>query len=169
MDEASLSVDVTYKPDFAPADSTVFVWPLVESALQTIGAEEITYDAARNALKTSHGCAALANYLQSEGEKIKKMDFSFRAPLLCLVIQRAGDDEGCDTIFDPEARLIFVETDEAQYSFPVIKDYEVDWRSIVDDVEIGYETVVDEEWALDRLLAYAEVEVDAYRRQDDDI
>ncbi len=169
MDVASLSVFVTYKPDFAKLESTKKVWPLVETALQQIEAEEITYDAARSALASSHGCAALTNYLQSEGEKIKKMDFSFRAPLICLVAHLASEDQGCDTIYDPEAGVIFVETDEAQYSYPVMKDYQVDWKSIVDEVSEGYETVVDEEWALDRLLAYAEIEVDAYKRQPDDI
>jgi hypothetical protein len=65
--------------------------------------------------------------------------------------------------------MFFIETDDAQYALPVVKDYKVDWKSIADDIERDYEVVADEVWALDRLLAFAEIEVDAYRRQDDDI
>ena len=169
MDVESLSVSLELKPEFSDSETEVVIWPLVNDALIAVSADEITFDAARNALASSSGTASLVNYLQMEGNNVKGMDFSFRAPLLCHLSALALDDNECDTIYDPDQTTFFIETDDAQYSLPVVKDYKIDWKSIADDVENDYEVVTDEVWALDRLLAFAEIEVDAYRRQDDDL
>ncbi|NND70478.1 MAG: hypothetical protein HKN43_02760 [Rhodothermales bacterium] len=169
MDVESLSVSPKLKSEFDDAETEILLWPLVNNALIAVNADEVTYDAARNALASSNGTATLVNYLQNEGSRIKGMDFSFRAPLLCHLAALAVEDNGCDTVYDPEQTMFFIETDDAQYALPVVKDYTVDWKSIADDIERDYEVVSDEVWALDRLLAFAEIEVDAYRRQDDDI
>jgi len=171
MNFSHLSVTVPIKVEMGDTLGEVLVWPLVEQALQAVSAQEITFDAARKALLSSHGCAALANYLEVEGESVHKMDYSYKAPLLVLAAQHAEDDDGADVILDDADRMLFLETDDYLFAFSVIKNWQVDWALVADEVTTEYEADTDMEkvWALDHLLEYAEVVIDSYRRPDDDL
>ncbi|MEM9666046.1 MAG: hypothetical protein AAF970_14000, partial [Bacteroidota bacterium] len=138
-------------------DAPVPVWPLIESAFGRIGVEdEAIWDAARTALTSSDGCVVLANYLNSEAKRVPKMDYAFKVPLIVLASQMALDDDGCDCIYDPDEGAVYFETDDAQYSFHVFKDWTVDWAAIADDVQAGYtwSGIENQTWALDQLLRY---------------
>ncbi len=168
MNVEELTVSVPQKDGFD--SETVTIWPRVEDALNAIGAEEITFDAARGALHSSHGCIVLAKYLVQEGRKIKKMDFGFRAPLLTRAFLLTEQDDGADCIYDSENGVIVCETDEHQFGFDVLKDWTVDWTMLSHEVIEDYEGLedIDSAWTLDILLEYADVPVEAYRRTDDD-
>lgn len=164
-----LTVQMPWKEGYED-QSSIAVWPLVEQALAQIEAEEITYDAAKAAILNSAGCVVLANYLVTEGIRVHKMDFSFRAPLLVLASTEALDDEAAYGLYDSEAGFMYFETDDYQFGFSVLKDWKVDWQQIADEVVTNYEPPEDINggFALDILLSYADVAVDAYRPQDDD-
>jgi hypothetical protein len=167
MNVEQLTVDVPQKDGFDT--ETVTIWTRVEDALTRIGAEEITFDAARGALHSSAGCIVLAKYLVQEGLNVKKMDFGFRAPLLARAFLLTAQDDGADCLYDSENGVIICETDDHQFAFDVLKDWKVDWRrlshEVVDSYE-GYEDI-DSAWTLDTLLEHADVPVEAYRRTDD--
>ena len=168
MDVEELTVNVPQKDGFET--ETVTIWPRVEAALTSIGAEEITFDAARGALHSSQGCIVLAKYLVQEGLKVKKMDFSFRAPLLARAFLLTEQDDGADCVYDSENGAIVYETDEHQFGFDVLKDWTVDWRKLTHEVIDNYDALEDinSAWTLDILLDHADVPVEAYRRTDDD-
>ena len=134
----------------------VAVWPLVEAALQRIEADETTAEAARAALASSDGCIVLANYLNSEAKRIFSMDYQFKVPLVVLAAEMAREDDGADSIYDPDEGALYFETDEGQYSFHVFKDWTVDWETVADEVQAGYEWsgIENQTWALDQLLEY---------------
>lgn len=164
-----LTVQLPYKEGLEE-QSTIAVWPLVERALVQVNAEEITYDAAKAALLNSAGCVVLANYLLTEGLKVHKMDVTFRAPLLALAGNLALEDEAAYGLYDAEVGFLYFETDDYQFGFHVLKDWKVDWTQVADEVVSNYEPPEDINggFALDILLTYADVAVDAYRRQDDE-
>jgi len=144
------------KGDPGAEPEPVAVWPLVEAALDVIEAEEATREAARIALESSHGSAVLANYLNSEAKRVHKMDYRFKVPLLVWLAEQAREDGGADTYYCPQEGCVYVETDAAQYSFHVFKDWTVDWEAVADQTVPGYEWSGEEQqtWALDRLLDY---------------
>ncbi|MDX1531251.1 MAG: hypothetical protein R3362_06970 [Rhodothermales bacterium] len=132
------------------------VWPLVEAALDKIGADAATREAARAALETSDGCVVLANYLNSEAKRVHRMDYRFKVPLIVLAAELAREDAGADSIYCPNEGCIYFETDEGQYSFHVFKDWTVNWEAVADETEEGYpwSGVENQAWALDQLLDY---------------
>ena len=156
MHVEDLTVVIPRKEGVAADGSPVAIWPLVAAALDTIGADPTTREAAQSALGSSEGCVVLANYLNSEVKRIHKMDYRFKVPLVCLAAEMARDDDGADSIYDPEEGAVYFETDEAQYSFHVFMDWTVDWEAVVDEVEKGYEWsgVENQTWALDQLLGF---------------
>jgi hypothetical protein len=170
MEFDELTVQMPYKAGYED-QSSIAVWPLVEKALGQIGAEEITYDAVKVALLNSAGSIVLANYLLTEGLKVHKMDLSFRAPLLVLAANHALEDEAAYGLYDEEVGFLYFETDDYQFGFSVMKDWKIDWTQVADEVVSNYEPPADINggFALDILLSYADVAVDAYRRQDDDL
>lgn len=170
MNPEDLTVVVPLKEGVAVEEKPVAVWPLVEAALDKIGADEITRDAAREAIKFSHGCVVLANYLNSEAKRVHKMDYRFKVPLIVLAAEMAVEDEGADSVYDPDEGAIYFETDEAQYSFHVYKDWTVDWAAVADEVVPGYgwSGVENQVWALDQLLAYLDISVEEYRGKDEE-
>ena len=156
MNIEALTVVVPRKDGVTTNDKPMAVWPLVEQALQKIGADETTAEAARVAMETSDGCVVVANYLNSEAKRIFKMDYHFKVPLIVLAAQMAREDGGADSVYDPEEGALYFETDEDQYSFHVFKDWTVDWEAGADEVQHGYgwSGVENQTWALDQLLAY---------------
>ena len=149
----------------------VNLWPLIEAALDVIGADETTRDAAKNAITCSDGCVVLGNYLNSEAKRVKKMDYRFKVPLIVYAAELAREDDRADSVYDPEEGAIYFETDEDQYSFHVYKDWTVDWESVADEIIKNYEWSGNENqtWALDLLLAYQEIDLDQFRREPDDV
>lgn len=152
----AITVTIPYKEGVASEQKPVAIWPLVDAALRVIEADDTTREAARAALGSSDGCVVLANYLNSEVKRIHEMDYRFKVPLLVLAADMARDDDGADSIYDPEEGALYFETDESQYSFHVFKDWTVDWEAVADEVEKGYEWtgVENQTWALDHLLSY---------------
>jgi hypothetical protein len=151
------TVRIPRKTGVATIDETVVaVWPLVEAALDVIGADAITRAAARAALATSDGCAVLANYLNSEAKRVHRMDYRFKVPLIVLAADLARADGGADAVYCPDEGCVYFETDEAQYSFHVFKDWTVAWETVAPETIPGYEWAGEEHqtWALDRLLTY---------------
>lgn len=132
------------------------VWPLINAAFDAIGADEATREAARLAIRSSHGCIVVANYLNSEAKLADKMDYRFKVPLVVLAAQLARNDDGADSVYCPDEGCVYFETDNGQYSFHVFKDWTVDWEAVADETIPGYEWSGEEQqtWALDRLLRY---------------
>ncbi len=161
MSVDDLSVVVPRKDGVTTKEEPVAIWPLVEEALARIEADDATCEAARIAIATSDGCVVLANYLNSEAKRIFNMDYQFKVPMIVLAAQMAKDDNGADTIYDPEEGALYFETDEAQYSFHVFKEWTVDWEAVADEVISGYEWsgVENQTWALDQLLDYLDVDL----------
>ncbi len=170
MEFDELTVLMPYKEGYED-QSSVAVWPLIEKALGQIGVGEITYDAVKVALLNSAGCVVLANYLLTEGLKVHKMDLSFRAPLLVLAANHALEDEATYGLYDEEVGFMYFETDDYQFGFTVMKDWKIDWTEVADEVVSNYVPHEDMNggFAEDILLGYADVAVDAYKRQDDDL
>ena len=79
----------------------ISLWPLIEAALDAIEADETTRDAARRAITCSDGCVVLANYLNSEAKRVKKMDYRFKVPLIVYAAELAREDDGADSVYDP--------------------------------------------------------------------
>lgn len=171
MNVDHLSVTIPIKEGMGDDQGIVSVWPLLEKALEAVSAGPITVDAARQAVLSSHGCAALANFLMLESASIHKMDMSFKVPLLILAIEHSQTDDGLDVILDDNDRVLFLETDNYLFAYSVIKDWQVDWQSLADEVTSSYEPEAEMEssWALDHLLEYADIALDEYKRPDDDL
>lgn len=161
MSVDDLSVVVPRKDGVTIKEERVAIWPFVEEALARIEADDATIEAARIAIATSDGCVVLANYLNSEAKRIFNMDYQFKVPMIVLAAQMAREDNGADTIYDPEEGALYFETNEAQYSFHVFKDWTVDWEAVADEVTAGYEWsgVENQTWALDQLLDYLDVDL----------
>ena len=164
MNAEELTVRIPRKERATREDEEVRIWPLVEAALDKIGAEEVTYDAARAALESSDGCVVLANYLNSEAKRVHKMDYRFKVPLVVLAALQAREDGGADSFYDPEEGAIYFEVEEDQYSFHVFNDWTVDWEEVADHVQEGYKWsgIEKQTWALDNLLAYLDPPTDEY-------
>ena len=158
MDVEALTVAVPRKEGVAAEEGprTVAIWPLVEAALTRIEADETTTEAARAALACGDGCVVLANYLNSEAKRILSMDYQFKVPLIVLAAEMAREDDGADSIYDPDEGALYFETDGGQYSFHVFKEWTVAWETVADEVIAGYEWsgVENQTWALDQLLDY---------------
>ena len=156
MPAEDLTVVVPRKEGVTIKAEPVAVWPLVEAALQRIEADDTTIEAARVALESSDGCVVLANYLNSEAKRLFSMDYQFKVPLIVLAAEMARDDDGADSIYDPDEGAVYFETDEGQYSFHVFKEWTVDWAEVVDEVINGYDWtgIENQTWALDQLLTY---------------
>jgi hypothetical protein len=156
MNVEDLTVVVPRKEQATVDDEPVDVWPLVEAALDKIDADPTTRDAARAAVETSDGCVVLANYLNSEAKRVHKMDYRFKVPLVVLAAEMAREDGGADSIYDPDEGAIYFETDDAQYSFHVFKDWTVDWEDVADEVleDYPWSGIENQTWALDQLLRY---------------
>ena len=164
MNAEELTVTIPRKERATREDEEIAIWPLVEAALDKIGVEEITYDAARAALESSDGCVVLANYLNSEAKRVHKMDYRFKVPLVVLAALQAREDDGADAIYDPEEGALYFEVDEDQYSFHVFNDWTVDWEEVAGHVQEGYtwSGIEKQTWALDNLLAYLDPPTDEY-------
>jgi hypothetical protein len=149
-------VVIPRKNGVAAADEPIEVWPLVEAALAVVEADPATFEAARRAIQWSDGCVILANYLNSEAKRVHRMDYRFKAPLLVLAADLARIDKAADSFYCSGEGCIYFETDDAQYSFHVFKDWTVDWHAVADDAGDGYEWTGEEQqtWALERLLEF---------------
>ncbi len=171
MNLESITVTPPRKEGVLTVSEPIAVWPLVEEALDLIGAEETTRDAAKVAIQISDGCVVLANYLNSEAKRVHKMVYDFKVPLICLAAEMARDDDGADSIYDPEEGAIYFETDTEQFSFHVYKDWTVDWEQVADEIIKGYEWTGNENqtWALDLLLDYLEVDLEPFKGEDSDL
>ncbi len=171
MNVNDLSVTIPVKEGMGEPQVDVLVWPLIENALEAVGAEEITIDAASKAIFSSDGCAALANFLMLEGSTVHKMDLSYKVPLLVLAARHTEEDDATDIILDDTNRILFLETDSHQFAIPIMKDWQVDWPGICHEVVDSFDAEPDMErsWALDHLLEYAEVAIDEYLRPEDDL
>ena len=171
IDLNSLSVTPPRKDGVLEESNAIKIWPLVETTFDLIEADEFTRDAARIAIRTSDGCVALANYLNSEAKRIHKMDYRFKVPLICLAAEMARKDDRTDSIYDPDEGAVYFETDEHQFSFHILKDWTIDWVSVADEVEKGYEWsgVENQNWALDMLLMYQEIDLKPYQEEPDDL
>ena len=165
MDSETFAVTIPRKDGYGTTGDPVPVWPLVEVALDLIGAGESTREAAKEALRSSDGCAVLANYLNSEAKRVHKMDYRFKVPLIVAAAELARQDGGADSVYCPQEGCVYFETDDAQYSFHVHKEWTIDWPEVVDEVVPGYEWSGEEQqtWALERLLGYLDTDVDPYR------
>ncbi len=171
MNLESITVTPPRKEGVLTTSEPITVWPLVEEALELIGAEETTRDAAKVAIQSSDGCVVLANYLNSEAKRVHKMVYDFKVPLICLAAEMAREDGGADSIYDPEEGAIYFETDTEQFSFHVYKDWTIDWAQVADENIKGYEWAGNENqtWALDLLLDYLEVDLEPFKGEDHDL
>ncbi len=158
------TVTIPRKENTTKSEEPVQVWPLVEAALDKIDADPSTREAARAAMEVSDGCATLANFLNSQAKRVHKMDYRFKVPLVVMAAEMAREDGGAESIYDPEEGAIYFETEDHQFSFHVYKDWTVDWESVADRIEEGYDWdgVEKQVWALDWLMAYMEVPMDDY-------
>lgn len=163
MNVEDLTVTIPRKEGVAAEEAAVAVWPLIEAALDKIGADAVTRDAARAALQYSDGCVVLANYLNSEAKRCHTMDYRFKGPLIVLAAQMARDDGYADSVYDAEEGALYFETDDGQYSFHVFKDWTIDWPAVADTCVDDYEWsgIENQTWALDRLIAFLEYDEEA--------
>lgn len=171
MNAEDLTVTIPRKENVtAEAEEATAVWPLVEETLDAIGADDMTYEAARAALQRSDGCVVLATYLQSEAEHAPKADERFKVPLIVLAAEQAREDGEADAIYDPVEEMLYFETDEEDYAFEVRDDWTVDWQSVAEEEVEGYPFVGGEPgpYALDRLMGYLDVGLDEYLIDDED-
>ncbi len=164
MNPETLTVVIPRKQNVADAEEPVAVWPLVVAALDRIEADNVTREAAVEAIQSSDGCIVLANYLNSEAKRVHKMDYRFKVPLIVLAAEMAREDGGADSIYDEGEGAMYFETDEGQYSFHVFKDWTVDWAAVADEVVKGYRWsgVENQAWALDQLLAYLDFSTEEF-------
>ena len=162
MNLDSITVTPPRKEGVLTESRPIQVWPLVETALDLLEAEATTREAAKLALNSSDGCVVLANYLNSEAKRVHNMVYDFKVPLIVLAADMARNDDGADSIYDPEEGAVYFETDDDQFSFHVHKDWTVDWESVADETIKGYEWSGNENqtWALDLLLDYLDVDLD---------
>ncbi|MEM6647658.1 MAG: hypothetical protein AAF730_15540 [Bacteroidota bacterium] len=133
------------------------IWPILERTLRQVDADAMTREAASAALVSSEGCIVLANYLNSAVKRVQRADYRFKAPLLTLAARRAEDDDGVDLIYDPKEGALYAETDEAQFSFHVYKDWTVDWSLVAHETIPHYtwSGIEQQTWALEVLLRHA--------------
>jgi hypothetical protein len=171
MNPEEIIVTPPRKEGIAVEAETMAVWPYIEAALDLIEAEEVTRDAARAALVCSDGCVVLANYLNSEAKRVPKMDYRFKVPLLVYAAELARKDGRADSFYDPDEGALYFETDESQFSFHVFKDWTVAWDVVADEVVKGYgwSGMENQTWALDILLTYLQLDLDAYSPPDDEL
>lgn len=171
MDLDSITVTPPRKEDVLTPSEPTAIWPLVLAAFEAIEADETTLDAARSAMTCSDGCVVLANYLNSEAKRVKKMDYRFKVPLIVYAADLARQDDRADSIYDPEEGAIYFETDTDQFSFHIYKDWTVDWEAVADETQKGYEWSGNENqtWALDMLLAYVEIDLEPFRGELDEL
>ena len=171
MNLDEITVAPPRKEGMITGSEPVKLWSLVEAALDVIEADETVRDAAKQAMTCSDGCVVLANYLNSEAKRVKKMDYRFKVPLIVYAADQARNDDRADSIYDPEEGAIYFETDEDQFSFHVFKEWTVDWEQVADEVIKNYEWSGNENqtWALDLLLAYQDVDLEKFRREPDDV
>ena len=164
------TVKIPRKENTTTNDEPVKIWPIVQDALEKIEADEPTREAAEAALESSDGCVTLANYLNGQAKRVHKMDYRFKVPLVVLGAQLAREDDGAESIYDPEEGAIYFETDDHQFSFHIDKEWTVDWEKVADRVQTGYDWdgVEKQVWALDWLMAYLEVPMDDYMVGGDD-
>ena len=170
MDITEQTVVIPRKENTTKSEEPVKVWPLVESALDKIDADLPTRQAAEAAMEVSDGCVTLANFLNSQAKRVHKMDYRFKVPLIVLGAEMAREDDGAESVYDPEEGAIYFETDDHQFSFHVYKDWTVDWNEVADRVEDGYDWdgMEKQVWVLDWLMAYIEVPMDDYMVSGDD-
>jgi hypothetical protein len=170
MKPEELEVVVPRKEGMAETSDPVRVWPLIEEALERIEADGATRDAALAAMARSDGIAVLGNYLNSEAKRIRKMDYSFKVPVIVAAASVAREDELADSFYDPQEGCVYFETDTDQFSFHVHKDWTVDWRIVVDEVVEGYDWSGEENqtWALERLLEFLDTDLTPYASDDDE-
>lgn len=171
MNLESITVTPPRKEGVLTESEPIAVWPIVKAALDLIEAEDTTREAAQIAIQSSDGCVVLANYLNSEAKRVHKMVYDFKVPLIVLAAEMAREDDGADSIYDPEEGAIYFETDADQFSFHVHKDWTVDWPAVADEVIKGYEWTGNENqtWALDQLLAYLEIDLEPFKGDPDDL
>jgi len=164
VDIENQTVTVPRKENTTKGEEPVEVWPLVEAALDTIDADPTTHQAAQAAMEVSDGCATLANFLASQEDEVPKMDFRFKVPLLVMGAKLGREDDGAETIYDSEEGVLYFETDDHQFAFPVHEDWTVDWEQVADRTTRGYagDGVDKDVWALDWLMAYLDVGADDY-------
>jgi hypothetical protein len=170
VDIESETVVIPRKENTTKSEDPVEVWPLVEAALDTVEADPTTREAAEAAMEVSDGCATLANFLATQEEEVPKMDFRFKVPLLVRAAKLGRDDGGVDSIYDPEEGMLYFETDDHPFAFPVHEDWTVDWERVADEVQDGYawDGTETEVWALDWLMAYLDIPSDDYMVDGDD-
>jgi hypothetical protein len=170
VDIESETVVIPRKENTTKSEAPVEVWPLVEAALDTVEADPTTREAAQAAMEASDGCATLANFLASQEEEVPKMDFRFKVPLLVRAAKLGRDDDGVESIYDPEEGMLYFETDDHPFAFPVHEDWTVDWERVADEVQGGYawDGTETEVWALDWLMAYLDIPSDDYMVDGDD-
>lgn len=164
MEPEALTVVVPHKDGIGENTGPVEVWPLVLAALDRIGVDEATRDAAREAMKSSAGLCALGNFLDSEAKRIPKMDYGFKVPVIVAAAQMARTDGLADSFYCPDDGAVYFETDEDQFAFGVQKDWVVDWASVADEVVDSFDWSGEEEqaWALERLLSYLDMDLGPY-------
>jgi len=164
VDIEERTVTIPREEDAADEPEPVQVWPLVESALDTIDADPSTRDAAQAAMEHGDGCVVLANFLNSEAKRVHEMDYRFKVPLVVLAAEQAREDDTATSIYDPDEGCVYFETDVSQFSFHVYKDWTVDWSKVADEVQDGYEWSGEDNqtWALDWLMDFLEVPTDQY-------
>lgn len=171
MNAEDLTVTIPRKENVtAGAGEPTPVWPLVEEALNAIGADDLTYDAARGALGRSDGCVVLATYLQGEVEHVPTADERFKVPLIVLAAQHGAEDGESDAVYDPVEQVLYFETDEEDYAFDVRDDWTVDWERVADEEVENYPYTGGEPgpYALDRLMGYLDVDAGDYLIDDED-
>lgn len=170
MDIESETVVIPRKENTTKSEEPMEVWPLVEAALDTIDADTTTRQAAEAAMEVSDGCATLANFLASQEEEVPTMDVRFKVPLLVRAAKLGRDDGGVDSVYDPEEGMLYLETEDHPFAFPVHEDWTVDWERVADDVQGGYswDGTETEVWALDWLMAYLDIPSDDYMVDDED-
>jgi len=170
VDIENETVVIPRKENTTKSEEPVEVWPLVEASLDSIEADPTTRQAAQAALEVSDGCATLANFLLSQEDEVPKLDFQSKVPLLVRAAKLAQDDGGVDSIYDPDEGMMYFETDDHPFAFPVHEEWTVDWERVADKVQEGYpwDGTETEVWALDWLMAYLEIPSDDYMVDDED-
>ena len=173
MNIEEYAVEIPRKENTTKSEEPTVVWPLVEAALDTVDADPSTRDAARAAMEWSDGCVTLVNYLESQSDRVPKMDYRFKVPLIVMATELAEEDDGIASVYDPEEGYILFETDEHDFLFDIYKNWTVDWPEVADEVRKSYlredpDLENNEVWALDWLMAYLDVPMDDYMVDGDD-
>lgn len=170
VDIENQTVTIPRTENTTKGEEPVKVWPLVEKALDSVDADPTTRQAAEAALEVSDGCVTLANYLLSQEEEVPTLDTQFKVPLLVLGATMAREDDGVESVYDPEEGALYFETDDHPFAFSVYEDWTVDWERVADRTQKGYswDGVETDVWALDWLMAYLDVGADDYMVDNDE-